>query len=169
MTLSKALLSDLNAELSSDIYVFDEDVRSRMAGIWRDDTIQASVLLRPKTTEETSTALRICHAHSQSVVTHGGLTGLVEGAITEPHDLVLSTERMNQIEEVSPLERTITAQAGVVLQTLQETAANAGLMFPLDLGGRGSCTVGGNISTNAGGNRVIRYGMMRDMVLGLEA
>ena len=76
---------------------------------------------------------------------------------------------MNQIEEVSPLERTITAQAGVVLQTLQETAANAGLMFPLDLGGRGSCTVGRNISTNAGGNRVIRYGMMRDMVLGLEA
>ena len=169
MTLSKALLSDLQAELSSDLFLFDEDVRSRMAGIWRDDTIQASVLLRPKTTEETSTALRICHAHGQSVVTHGGLTGLVEGAITQPHDLVLSTERMNQIEEVSPLERTITAQAGVVLQTLQETAANAGLMFPLDLGGRGSCTVGGNISTNAGGNRVIRYGMMRDMVLGLEA
>jgi len=163
------LINDLKAALPADTFLFGDDVQSRMAGIWRQDTIAAGVLLRPKTTAEVSVILKICHAHGQSVVTHGGLTGLVEGAITKTSDVVLSTERMNQIEEVSELERTVTAQAGVVLQTLQETASNAGLMFPLDLGGRGSCTIGGNISTNAGGNRVIRYGMMRDMVLGLEA
>ncbi len=100
---------------------------------------------------------------------HGGLTGLVEGALTQPLDIVLSTERLNVIEEISASERTMVVQAGVMLQSVQEAAASEGLMFPLDLGSRGSCTLGGNLSTNAGGNRVIRYGMARDMVLGLEA
>lgn len=144
------------------------DVTGRSAGIWRTDHLKAQVLVRPKTTEEVSLALKICFEHHQSVVPQGGLTGLVEGGLTEPQDIVLSTERMTDIEEVSADERTLTVQAGVVLQTIQETAAQHGLMFPLDLGGRGSCTIGGNLSTNAGGNRVIRYGMARDMVLGLE-
>lgn len=144
------------------------DVTERSAGIWRTDHLKAQVLVRPKTTEEVSLALQICFEHHQSVVPQGGLTGLVEGGLTEPQDIVLSTERMTEIEEISADERTITAQAGVILQTLQETAAEHGLMFPLDLGGRGSCTIGGNLATNAGGNRVIRYGMARDMVLGLE-
>ena len=145
------------------------DVTERSAGIWRTDHLKAQVLVRPKTTEEVSLALQICFEHHQSVVPQGGLTGLVEGGLTEPQDIVLSTERMTQIEEVSADERTLTVQAGVILQTIQETAAEHGLMFPLDLGGRGSCTIGGNLATNAGGNRVIRYGMARDMVLGLEA
>lgn len=145
------------------------DVTGRGAGIWRSDTIQAEVLVRPKTTAEVSAVLQICHAHDQTVVTHGGLTGLVESALTTPADVVLSMERMNQIEAIHPLERTMVVQSGVVLQHIQEAADEHGLMFPLDLGSRGSCTIGGNISTNAGGNRVIRYGMTRDMVLGLEA
>ena len=125
--------------------------------------------MRPKTTAEVSFVLRLCHQYGQSVVPQGGLTGLVEGGLTTGTDLVLSLERMNQIENIDPLQRTALVQSGVVLQTLQEAVEAEGLMFPLDLGGRGSCTIGGNISTNAGGNRVIRYGMMRDMVLGLEA
>ena len=76
---------------------------------------------------------------------------------------------MNQIEEINVVDRTAVVQSGVVLQALQEQAEKKDLMYPLDLGGRGSCTIGGNISTNAGGNRVIRYGMTRDMVLGVEA
>lgn len=159
----------LMAALPKGTVILGGAVTERSAGIWRSDQIQAQVLVRPKTTEEVSCALRICHEHHQSVVPHGGLTGLVEGALTQPLDIVLSTERLNVIEEISASERTMVVQAGVMLQSVQEAAASEGLMFPLDLGSRGSCTLGGNLSTNAGGNRVIRYGMARDMVLGLEA
>ncbi|NKC01501.1 MAG: FAD-binding protein [Pseudomonadales bacterium] len=163
--VTQALIQALGAET----VLLDEDVNARGAGIWRTDNIRAQVLVRPKTTEQVAAALKVCHAYDQSVVTHGGLTGLVEGALTNEGDVIISLERMNEIEEVLPLERTMIAQAGVPLQVVQEIAESHGLMFPLDLGARGSCTIGGNISTNAGGNRVIRYGMMRDMVLGLEA
>ena len=146
-----------------------EEARRRSAGIWRSDSIQAKALLRPKSTEQVSRALAICHQHGQSLVAHGGLTGLVEGAITSADDIALSLERMNAIEEIDETDRTALVQSGVILQTLQEAADARGLFYPQDLGGRGSCTIGGNIATNAGGNRVIRYGMTRDMVLGLEA
>ncbi len=155
--------------LGQDCVLLDDDVTNRAAGIWRSDNIQARILVRPRCTEDVSKALAVCHAHNQPVVAHGGLTGLVESAITGPGDVVISLERMNAIESIQPLERTAIVQAGVVLQTLQEAVEEQGLIFPLDLGARGSCTLGGNISTNAGGNRVIRYGMTRDMVLGLEA
>ncbi len=168
-TAERPVVQALIDRLGADAVMLDDDVTSRAAGIWRSDNIAARVLLRPRTTEEVSIALRTCHEHNQTVITHGGLTGLVESGITTPGDVVLSTERMNAIEAINPLERTAVVQSGVVLQTLQETVAEHGLMFPLDLGARGSCTIGGNISTNAGGNRVIRYGMTRDMVLGLEA
>ena len=146
-----------------------EEARRRSAGIWRSDSIQAKALLRPKSTEQVSRALAICHQHGQSLVAHGGLTGLVEGAITAADDIALSLERMNAIEEIDETDRTALVQSGVILQALQEAADARGLFYPQDLGGRGSCTIGGNIATNAGGNRVIRYGMTRDMVLGLEA
>ena len=167
--VSPELVQQLVAELGADGVLQGSDVTSRGAGIWRSDNIAAQVLVRPKTTAEVSFVLRLCHQYGQSVVPQGGLTGLVEGGLTTGTDLVLSLERMNQIENIDPLQRTALVQSGVVLQTLQEAVEAEGLMFPLDLGGRGSCTIGGNISTNAGGNRVIRYGMMRDMVLGLEA
>jgi FAD/FMN-containing dehydrogenase len=145
------------------------DVTGRSAGIWRRDTIRAKALVRARSTEDVSRALAICHAHGQRVIAHGGLTGLVHGGDTTPDDVVISLERMNRIEEIDPIDRTAVVQSGVVLQALQEEADRHGLLYPLDLGGRGSCTIGGNISTNAGGNRVIRYGMTRDMVLGVEA
>src|SRR5690606_29664021 len=85
-----------------------------------------------------------------------------------PDQVILSLERMRSIEDINPQQRTATVQAGVVLQALQEAAEAHELMFPLDLGARGTATLGGAAATNAGGNRVIRYGMMRDMVLGLE-
>ena len=128
-----------------------------------------ALVLRPDSTETLSTALAICHAAGQPVVPQGGLTGLVAGARPEAGEFVLSMERMNAVEEVDTRTSTMTVQAGTPLQIVQETAEQHGLMFPLDLGSRGTCTVGGNLSTNAGGNRVIRYGMTRDMVLGLEA
>jgi FAD/FMN-containing dehydrogenase len=102
------------------------------------------------------------------IVTHGGLTGLVHGADASPEEVIVSFERMRAIELIDPVQRIAVVQAGVTLQALQEAVEQHGLSFPLDLGARGSATLGGNAATNAGGNRVIRYGMMRDMVLGLE-
>ncbi len=163
------LVTELTEALGADSVLTGDDVHNRSAGVWRSDTIKAKALLRPRTTEDVSVALEICNRHGQAVVAHGGLTGLVESAITGPDDVALSLERMNALEEISVTDRTAIVQSGVVLQTLQEAVDEQGLMYPLDLGGRGSCTIGGNISTNAGGNRVIRYGMTRDMVLGLEA
>jgi FAD/FMN-containing dehydrogenase len=144
-------------------------VSQRAAGIWRTDTITAPVIFRPRDTAEVAAVLSACHKAGQSVVTHGGLTGLVEGALTSAADVVLSTERMSAVESLNPTDRTLCVQAGVRLQDAQEQAAAAGLLLALDLGARGSCTIGGNVATNAGGNQVIRYGMTRDAVLGLEA
>lgn len=126
-------------------------------------------LLRPKSTEDVSTAMRICHAHRQPVVTQGGLSGLSGGACLIGGEVALSLESMRTIEDIDPISATMTVQAGVPLQLVQEAADAAGFLFPLDLGARGSCTIGGNLATNAGGNRVIKYGMMREQVLDVEA
>ncbi|MFZ2155343.1 MAG: FAD-binding oxidoreductase [Bradyrhizobium sp.] len=144
------------------------EVAKRSAGALRWDNLQAQALVRPRTTEEISRVLRWCHDHGIAVVTQGGLTGLVHGADAAPAEVILSMERMRAIEDIDPVQRTAVVQAGVVLQTLQEAVEEHGLSFPLDLGARGSATIGGNAATNAGGNRVIRYGMTRDMILGLE-
>ena len=163
------LLTDLVEITGTDGVLAGEDVHSRAVGIWRPQGIEAAAIVRPRTTEEVSEILKLCHAHGQTVVAHGGRTGLVEGADTVQSDLILSLERMNQIEDVDVVNRTMTLQAGVLLQSAQEEAEKHGLLYPLDIGARGSCTIGGNIATNAGGNRVFRYGMTRDMVLGTEA
>jgi len=126
-------------------------------------------LVRPRSTEQLAQALRICHQHGQSVVPQGGLTGLAGGACCGADDVAVSLERMQAIEDIDPVSGTITVQAGAVLQTVQDAADAAGLLFALDLGARGSCTIGGTLATNAGGNRVIRYGTMRDQLLGIEA
>lgn len=129
----------------------------------------ARAILYPRSTGEVSAALKICHRHRQAVVPFGGTTNLVQGCRTEPTDLVLSLERMNAIEELDVAAQTFTAGAGVTLQTAQQAAAEAGLYFPVDIGARDNCMLGGIVSTNAGGTKVIRYGMTRDSVLGLEA
>lgn len=126
-------------------------------------------LLRPRSTAQLAQAMRICHQHGQSVVPQGGLTGLAGGACCGANDVAVSLERMQAIEDIDPVSGTITVQAGAILQSVQEAADAAGLLFALDLGARGSCTIGGNLATNAGGNRVIRYGTMRDQLLGIEA
>jgi FAD/FMN-containing dehydrogenase len=135
----------------------------------RPDNLKACALVRPAGTGEVARVLRYCHDQGVAVVTQGGLTGLVRGADAGAADVILSLERMRNIENIDPVQRVATVQAGVTLQSLQEAADAQGLFFPLDLAARGSATLGGNAATNAGGNRVIRFGMMRDMVLGLEA
>jgi FAD/FMN-containing dehydrogenase len=126
-------------------------------------------LARPKTSEAVSHLLRLCNEHAIPVVPQGGLTGLTGGAVPSKGALLISLERMTSVEPVDVAAQTIVVEAGVPLQRIQEAADDAGLMFPLDIGSRGTCQIGGNLSTNAGGNRVLRYGMARAMVLGLEA
>ena len=113
--------------------------------------------------------MALCHAEGQSVIPVGGNTGLVQGTNATPDDLMISTERMTAIEDIDPDGATMTVQAGVPLEAVQGRAAEHGFMFPVDFGARGSAAIGGAISTNAGGNGVIRFGMMREQVLGLEA
>lgn len=125
-------------------------------------------VVRPRTTQDVSALLRLCHSEKVPLTTQGGLTGLLRGALPNPNEIVLSMKLMNAVEEVDTSSGAAVVQAGAPLQKVQERVEQEGYMFPLDLGARGSCTIGGNISTNAGGNRVIRYGMMRDLILGLE-
>ncbi|CAO1659726.1 D-lactate dehydrogenase (Cytochrome) [Halomonas sp. NYA30] len=146
-----------------------DDVYSRRVDWMTGAPCQAGAIVRPADTEQVAAVMRACHQVQQPVVTHGGLTGLVHGAEASPDELVISLERMSAIEEIDQVGGTLTVQAGAPLQRIQEAAKEVGLQFPLDLGARGSCTIGGNIATNAGGVRVIRYGMMRQQVLGLEA
>ena len=169
MTTSNALAALLEA-LGTDLVATGAAIPDRRHSDW--SGVPGSVplaLLRPRTTEQLAQMLRICNEHGQTVVPQGGLTGLAGGACCGPDDVAVSLERMNAIEEVDPVSGTLTVQAGCTLQTAQEAADAAGFLFALDLGARGTCTIGGNLSTNAGGNRVIRYGTMRDQLLGVEA
>jgi FAD/FMN-containing dehydrogenase len=126
-------------------------------------------LLRPSSTAEVAEMVRLCAEARQPLVVQGGLTGLSGGATPRAGEIALSLERLNGIEEIDRESMTATVLAGTPLETLQRAASDEGCVFPLDLGARGSCTIGGNIATNAGGNQVLRFGMVRSLVLGLEA
>ncbi|MEZ5653559.1 MAG: FAD-binding oxidoreductase [Burkholderiaceae bacterium] len=125
-------------------------------------------LVRPADTEQVAAAMRLCHEAGVPATPQGGMTGLCGGAHPTAGGIALSLERLVGIEDIDPDGMTMTVLAGTPLETIQQAADRAGLFFALDLGARGSCAIGGNLSTNAGGNRVIRYGMTRDLVLGLE-
>jgi FAD/FMN-containing dehydrogenase len=161
------LIDKLKVALKPGAVLEGPEAAEKARSIWTRLGTPRAVLL-PATTAEVSSILRLCHEARQPVVPWGGRTSMVDGALAD-HAVALSLERMNQIQEIDAVGRTMTVEAGCVLQTVCEAAAAKGLFFPLDLGARGSATIGGNISTNAGGNRVIRYGMTRDSVLGLEA
>lgn len=166
---SDDVVAALKAVFDDSSVLTGDDVSSRLSGIWRRDGIAAKAIVRPRDTFEVSRAMGICADHGQTVIAQGGLTGLVESSLASPADIVISLERLNTIEAIDSVNRTMTVGSGTILQVIQEAADDKGMMFPLDLGGRGSCTIGGNIATNAGGNRVVRFGMARDMILGLEA
>ncbi|SDD06744.1 FAD/FMN-containing dehydrogenase [Cupriavidus sp. YR651] len=137
-------------------------------------TGDAVAVLRPGSTEEVAAVVHACHAHKLAVVPQGGNTGLCGGATPAAGEaaangvVVLSLQRMNRIRNVDPLNNTITVEAGVILQQLQEAAQAHGRLFPLSLAAEGSCTIGGNLSTNAGGTAVLRYGNTRELCLGVE-
>jgi FAD/FMN-containing dehydrogenase len=129
---------------------------------------RSAFMLKPATTAEVAAILGICFETGTAIVPQGGNTGLVGGQIPFHGEVLLSLSRMNRIRALDKDGMILTTEAGVVLAEAQRAAAEGGLMFPLALGSEGSCTIGGNIATNAGGNHVLRYGMMRALVMGLE-
>lgn len=167
---------DANACLAALAQVFppaalltgaDIPVRNRQDTSYLPPELPLAVL-RPDTPAAVAVAMRLCADHGVKVVPQGGLTGLAGGAHPIAGAVMLSLDRLNGIEEIDPAAATMTVRAGTPLEVIQRAADQAGFFIPLDLGARGSCQIGGNLGTNAGGNRVIRYGMAREMVLGLE-
>jgi FAD/FMN-containing dehydrogenase len=148
---------------AADKQAFEQDVWGRYCG-------KAALVARPSTAEEVSKIVLIAAEHGASVVPQGGNTGLVAGGIPDEtgRQIVLSLSRMNRIRQVEPRGDFVIAEAGVVLADLQRAAEQVDRSFPLSLGAEGSCQVGGNIATNAGGLNVLRYGMTRGLILGLE-
>jgi FAD/FMN-containing dehydrogenase len=126
------------------------------------------VYIRPRTVDELVTALRACNIYTMPVVTQGGLTGLAGGANPRRKDIVIAMDLLSGVEEIDTAAGTMTVKAGTVLEVAQKAAEEAGFLLPIDLGSRGSCQIGGNLATNAGGIRVISHGVTRDNVLGLE-
>lgn len=163
------LLDKLSALLGSENVLLGENISKRYWGDWSGFDAQSPIaVVRPGSTGDVSFILKSCFKVGQPVVVQGGLTGLCAGATPQLGEIAISLERMSGVEEIDAQSRTMTVLAGTPLQTVQEKAKAAGFRFPLDLGARGSCTIGGNISTNAGGNQVLRFGMARALVLGLE-
>jgi len=165
-----ALLAALHARLGDagllaggDLSAYEKDWRRRYAG-------KALAVARPGSTDEVAAVLRLCHEHRIAVVPQGGNTGLVGGSTPDDsgRQLVLSLARMRRVRQVDVANASLTAEAGCVLAEVQAAAAQAGLLFPLSLAAEGSCTLGGNLATNAGGTQVLRYGNARELCLGLE-
>jgi FAD/FMN-containing dehydrogenase len=165
-----ALLQALRAELGEaqvlsegDLSGYEVDWRKRYPG-------RALAVVRPGSTAEVACVLRLCSAHGIAVVPQGGNTGLVGGGVPDAsgRQILLSLQRLNKVRAIDAANLTMTVEAGCVLQAVQQAAAAQGLLFPLSLAAEGSCTIGGNLATNAGGTAVLRYGNARDLCLGLE-
>lgn len=150
-------------EADADRAPFEVDFR----GIYRGRT---PLVALPRSTDEVASLVRYCAQQAIGVVPQGGNTSYCGGATpgSSNREIVVSLRRMNRIRALEPLNDSLTAEGGCVLETLQEAASSANRLLPISLGSEGSCTLGGIISTNAGGTAVLRYGMMRDLVLGLE-
>ena len=148
---------------ATDLSPWEQDWRKRVSG-------RALAVVRPGDTAQVAAVVKACAAHQTPIVPQGGNTGLVVGGIPDSsgQQIVLSMTRMNAVRAIDPANLTLTVEAGCVLQNLQTAAEQAGFLFPLSLGAEGSCTIGGNLGTNAGGTQVLRYGNARELCLGLE-
>ncbi|KQV48006.1 hydroxyacid dehydrogenase [Pelomonas sp. Root1217] len=156
-------LGEAGLLVGGDLAAYENDWRKRYVG-------KALAVARPASTEEVAAVMRLCHEHRVAVVPQGGNTGLVGGSTPDDscRQLVLSLSRMKRVRGIDIANASLTAEAGCVLAEVQAAASQAGLLFPLSLAAEGSCTLGGNLATNAGGTQVLRYGNARELCLGLE-
>lgn len=171
LTKFNPFLEQCRANIGSD-YVYDSkaDKQPYLTDWSKRFSGDAVAVLKPKNVTEVAAIVSLCNLHQLSIVPQGGNTGLCGGATpsSDYQSVVICTSRLNQIHEVNLENSTITLDSGVVLASAQEAAKQSGKLFPLSLASEGSCTIGGNLSTNAGGVQVLRYGNMRDLTLGLE-
>jgi len=169
--VTPAILESLRAIVGDRGLIADDQGKEPFVTDWRRSRVgTASVVVRPASVEETSRVVKLCYEHGIAIVPQAGNTGLMGGATPWPthQGIVLSVGRMNKVLSVDPVGYSMTVESGCILQTLQETAAAHDRFFPLSLGAQGSCQIGGNLSTNAGGVQVLRYGNARNLVMGLE-
>jgi FAD/FMN-containing dehydrogenase len=159
----RAAVGQTHVLIDGDLSAYEIDWRKRWRG-------KALAVVRPGSTDETAAVVRACAAHGASIVAQGGNTGLVGGGVPDASgtQVLLSLGRMNRVRGIDAANATMTLEAGCVLKAAQEAAAEQGLLFPLSLAAEGSCTIGGNLATNAGGTQVLRFGNARDLCLGLE-
>ncbi|MFA7587394.1 MAG: FAD-binding oxidoreductase, partial [Novosphingobium sp.] len=172
MTDTDSFLAEAEAVLGPRGLIRDPDLVTPWLTDWRGRfSGRARAMAAPASTQQLSALMKLCAARGVPVVPQGGNSGMCGGATPDDsgNALLLSLRRMNAIRAIDANTRKVTCEAGVVLQNLHEAVAEHGLRFPLTLGGKGSATVGGLISTNAGGTQVLRHGTMRAQVLGLEA
>ncbi|AUL51791.1 hydroxyacid dehydrogenase [Bordetella holmesii] len=164
------LLQDLQSLLGPAHVLVGDDAEPYVLDWRRRYRGRALAVARPGSTEEVAAALRLCRQHGAPVVPQGGNTGLCGGATPDDSGtaVILSTARLNRIRAIDTANDTITVEAGCVLRAVQDAAEQAGRLFPLSLAAEGSCTIGGNLATNAGGTQVLRYGNARELALGLE-
>ena len=159
----RSIAGSLHVLSDGDLSAYTQDWRKRAQG-------KALAVVRPASAEEVAAIVKACAAAGVSLVPQGGNTGLAVGSVPDESGMqvVLSLQRMNAVRAIDAANLTITVEAGCILQTLQVAAEKAGFLFPLSLAAEGSCTIGGNLATNAGGTQVLRYGNARDLCLGLE-
>jgi FAD/FMN-containing dehydrogenase len=159
----RAAVGEPHVLTDGDLSAWELDWRKRWRG-------KALAVVRPGSTDEVAAVVRACAAAGVALVPQGGNTGLVGGGVPDASgtQVLLSLQRMNRIRAIDEANLTLTAEAGCVLQAVQQAARDRGLLFPLSLAAEGSCTLGGNLATNAGGTQVLRYGNARELCLGLE-
>jgi FAD/FMN-containing dehydrogenase len=159
----RAAVGPAHVLTEGDLSAWEIDWRRRWHG-------RALAVVRPGSTAEVAAVVRACAAHGASIVAQGGNTGLVGGGVPDASgtQVLLSLQRLNRVRSVDEANLTLTAEAGCILQTVQQAAAERGLLFPLSLAAEGSCTLGGNLAANAGGTQVLRWGNARELCLGLE-
>lgn len=161
----------LREHLGADLVLVERDAMIPYCRDWHGDvTTDAVAVLRPRSTEQVAAAVKLCRSLGLTIVPQGGNTGLVLGAIPDAGQgqVVLSLERMNRIRKIDADDFSAVVDAGCILSELKDAIADKGMFFPLALGAQGTCRIGGNVSTNAGGINVLRYGMTRELIFGLE-
>ncbi|KAI4181677.1 MAG: hypothetical protein LQ348_004983, partial [Seirophora lacunosa] len=157
-----AVVDGFSADASADLEPFNTDWMRKYKG-------QTKLVLKPESTEEMSKVLEYCNRNMLAVVPQGGNSGLVGGSVPVFDEVVISTSRMNKVRSFDPVSGTLVVDAGCILEVVGQFLHSKGHIFPLDLGAKGSCQIGGNVATNAGGLRLLRYGSLHGNVLGLEA
>ena len=156
--------------LDNSSVLVGESLKSRFYHIWKTDIqLESLCLLLPRTTDEVSSIVKICNDNNQEIIIHGGLTNLVGSTISDKTQVVISLEKMNRVIEIDESSKTITCESGVIIEDIINTVKDKNLLLPLNFGARGSAQIGGAVSTNAGGLRVFKYGMTRNLVMGIEA